>query len=138
MNLKRFSIFSVFLGLFLAMTASDADRLNITLERMKTISQAIEKYLETRGELPPAQSIEELAGHLATEIKLTAPLRDGWGRKFHYISRGQAGEYWLGSNGSGQSFDGFLKYILKTGTSDTNIILANGSFINLPDQPSST
>jgi hypothetical protein len=140
MAFRRFSIFSILVSLFLSLTASGTERMNITKERMEKIGDKIANYSVVHGQMPQARSIDELAALLDSTKKSTFPLRDGWGRKFHFTSRKSGAsknsqlpdEYWLGSTGYSGQFDGFLKYILKTDSESENIIYSNGSFVNLP------
>lgn len=143
MVFRKLSIFSILISLFLGLTASGTERLNITRSRMEQIGEKIADYQIDHGTLPPVQSIDELAAVLEATDPAQLPLRDGWGRKFHFITRrsgsskngNTADEYWLGSTGTSDQFDGFLKYILKTDTDSENIIFHNGSFVNSPLLP---
>jgi hypothetical protein len=140
MVFRKLSIFSILVSLFLSLTASGTERLNITKARMEKIGEKIAHYHISHGELPKAESIDELASILVDSTQPTLPLRDGWGRKFHFTTRTSGAksnseipdEYWIGSTGYSDQFDGFLKYILKTDTHSDNIVFHNGAFVNAP------
>lgn len=115
----------------MGVSLTDAEKHNVTKDRMVEISCAIEDYLIETGCLPNAADVWELGGLLGKRLK-GVKLSDAWGKPFHYSVRNSCadnGEYWLGSGAAQDNFDGLLKYILKTGTNERDLIVHNGSFI---------
>jgi hypothetical protein len=141
MKFKRFSFFTILVGLFLSLTMSHSDRLATTKNSMKNIGDAIDMYYEKNGKVPEANSIHQLKNSLVPGYIKECPSKDAWGRDLFYFTRssgdarkGDRGEYWLGSGGSNDRFNGFLCHMLKVNSNNQNIVFSNGSFISLPDK----
>ncbi|MCP4217697.1 MAG: hypothetical protein GY765_23845 [bacterium] len=115
------------------------------MQRMETLGQKIEHYVMETGKVPEAHSMNELGTQLMNRHDSNAvrELTDGWGKPLHYgginipLKDGRIEtQYWLGSGGE-KKFDGFIKYITKSGADKTEIVYSNGTFVanSTPEQP---
>jgi len=136
MHMKKFAIFSLIFSFIFAAYSSPEEREQVTRRTMENVGSAIEAYISDYGHAPEVTSIKALTQLLVPSYLTETSLKDGWGREFHYTARnttGKAGavlpEYWLASGGENGSFEGFLKYILKTGTQDGAMVYSGGSFL---------
>ena len=112
-------------------------RITTTMERMQQIGEKIETYIMEKGCVPQVTSMKELGALLDLHRSEgdNISLKDAWGQPFHYngtnitLKDGRVdSRYWLGSGGN-DCFDGFLKYITRTGTTQGDIVFSNGTFV---------
>jgi hypothetical protein len=136
MKLKKLAVLSLIFSFLFSPVGSSEEKLQITEREMIKLGAAIENYIIDTGRAPLAGNIKELAVLLESRDTTDISLKDAWGRAFHYTARnisrkngGYLPQYWLASSGEKGSFDGFLKYILKTGRQEGEIIYSNGDFV---------
>ncbi len=128
---RVYLLMTIFLTFLMGVSLTEGEKHTVTRDRMDAIGSAIESYLIETGCLPNAADILELGGVLGDKLK-GVPLTDAWGKKFHYSVRNagnDSGEYWLGSGAGQDDFEGLLKYMLKTGVNERDIVIHNGVFL---------
>ncbi len=114
------------------LNAIDRGKQKRTMADMRTIGQAIASYSVDNNFFPAAASMTTLAGLLEPAYSRKASQKDGWGH--FYVFDGTAVEYTLGSTGK----DGGTALALEggggaTGSIDSDIIVANGVFVQWPE-----
>ena len=136
MKLKKLAVLSLIFGFLFSTVGSSEEKLRWTKREMVKIGEAIENYIIDIGRAPQAENMKELAALLDSRETMGLSLKDAWGRNFHYTARNISQkkgdylpQYWLASSGENESFAGFLKYILKTGRQEGEIIYSNGNFV---------
>lgn len=136
MKIKKIALFSLIFSFMFASIGSAEEKLKTTKMEMVKIGEAIESYIIDNGKAPEVGEIKELASLLDTRCIEDFPTRDSWGRNFHYTSANITQkngdvlpQYWLASSGENSNFEGFLKYILKTGREEGEVIYSNGEFV---------
>jgi len=140
--MKKLSIFLILLDMFLLLFVSSQSKLNSTINQIKHIGLAVERYIDDNGHAPEVTNIEALAKTLSPGYLGTCPQQDGWGKEIYYCtqpgipgSERKHNQYWIGSGAGGPEFGGFLKYILRTDQSGEDIVFSNGEFISKPMDP---
>lgn len=136
MKLKKLAVLSLIFGFLFSTVGSSEEKLQWTKTEMVKIGEAIENYIIDTGRAPQAGNMKELAVLLDSRDTMGLSLKDAWGRSFHYTARnisrkdgGYLSQYWVASSGENESFEGFLKYILKTGRREGEVIYSNGGFV---------
>jgi len=137
MKLKKLAVLSLIFSFLFSTVGSSEEKLQQTKREMVKIGEAIENYIIDTGKAPQADNMRELASLLESSEDITGlSLKDAWGKTFHYTARNISrkngdylSQYWVASSGENESFEGFLKYILKTGRQEGEVIYSNGDFV---------
>ena len=137
MKLKKLAVLSLVFSFLFSTVGNSEEKLQRTKREMVKIGEAIENYIIDTGGAPQAENMKELAALLESSEETTElSLKDAWGKAFHYTARNisrkdgrHLPQYWVASSGENESFAGFLKYILKTGRQEGEIIYSNGNFV---------
>ncbi|MCP5108172.1 MAG: hypothetical protein GY950_32595, partial [bacterium] len=116
------------------LTAVQKGKQKATMGDMKTIGLAIDSYMTDHNKAPEGKTLLEIKDKLQPFYIKTLPLKDAWGKDFHY-SHGTTDNkvyYAIGSGGKNGVFKGWDRtevYIVTTMKGfDKDIIFSNGKF----------
>lgn len=121
------------------LTATQRSKQKRTMADLRTVATALEAYATDKNEYPHATSVAELETALSPTYVRTLPSLDGWGNAMKYDcwpAEGACDKYALGSAGSDKAWEheALQEYVnATTGRFESDIVYANGSFLQYPE-----
>jgi type II secretory pathway pseudopilin PulG len=123
------------------LTASERARQHRTMDDMRTINVALDKYYDDKHGYPMVANIDALAGQLEPKYMEKVPRLDGWSHDFRYYGStcggNTCGNFVLASGGKDGVFEveTLPEYTKKPPSTkfDADIVLANGEWLRAPE-----
>ena len=119
------------------LTAMERSKQKRTMADIRTVATALEAYGtdHEQEDYPPGSTVEDLRSHLQPTYVKTVPALDGWATPMRYMPLAERG-YVIVSAGKDKTFQ-FEPDQYTPGTTtqnfDCDIVFANGTFIQYPD-----
>jgi type II secretory pathway pseudopilin PulG len=123
------------------LTANERARQHRTMDDMRAINAALDKYYDDKRGYPMVSNIDALAGQLEPKYMEKVPRLDGWSHDFRYAGStcggNTCGNFALASAGKDGVFEleSPLEYRKEPPSTkfDADIVLANGEWLRAPE-----